>query len=473
MACRTTAIVDRPITVDPGLSESDVEIAIVALLGDRPDPDQFGDPLLAAFVWQDRDPTVWKYERRQPGRVSINYSSGRHRLLVDIFYDKNSARIEIYQSMNLRQSSTRIHKAAYRWIGELESALAGSLAMLRDNKKKVFAASLDVLVREGAREHDALLRAVCARAKNAGPNSNQAALFRAAVDRMEPAPAQLVDPIASVLPGHADQILQAWFSGALSSLNGRRRGASPDTLRDVFAYVKWKGAESPEYARLRDSLAELNLNYEELGHVVASVFSDYAAQQMSELELNVRLDTSGDRLLRDDLENRLERALPAVRLRSEGEPVEVRLVIERLKWNAREAPPRSQTITYSRGQVSFLGALLLMPDYSTYQFEHTTGDASIDYAFAIRAEGQDGQVIYDRVIRNVVTEDYSSCTNMRIRNAFGGVQPADFIANDHMRSLCSDNSAPIRVRELESAALSYLVTKIATIPEIMQANSRY
>ena len=144
----------------------------------------------------------------------------------------------------------------------------------------------------------------------------------------------------------------------------------------------------------------------------------------------------------------------------------------RLQWSELQSTERTETTTYARYQVDVLKAALLMPDYSSYLFDRTTGEADIEYAFEVRAVSSDG-VLLDRVIRDRITRNYAFCTNARIQNAIGGVQPAGFIANAHMAGLCSGDTARVRVSDLRGYVFDRLANEIAALPAIEAAIAHY
>jgi len=135
--CLTAKSPLRDIPVPPGLSEKQVEFAILAALAQDPPPAglspelEITDRALSAwFGSRYRGSKHWFFEGRDTNRVHAGFSSGDYYLRVGIIYSTSLVSFEIEDSRNLRETSTLIHKAAVTWIQDLEIRIRGMLGQV-------------------------------------------------------------------------------------------------------------------------------------------------------------------------------------------------------------------------------------------------------------------------------------------------------------------------------------------------------
>ena len=111
-----------------------------------------------------------------------------------------------------------------------------------------------------------------------------------------------------------------------------------------------------------------------------------------------------------------------------------------------------------------------MPRNASYIYEVSSGGVQLSYAFEVKATGK-GAPAFDELVRDRASREWRSCSNARVQNVFGGVQRADFVANDHMQTVCNNASSPSSPDDLRSEAISRLVIAIGRIPAIAKASS--
>jgi hypothetical protein len=102
----------------------------------------------------------------------------------------------------------------------------------------------------------------------------------------------------------------------------------------------------------------------------------------------------------------------------------------------RDRPERTQTIRYGQHQLNMLGALFFMPRNATYAYDLTTGGIDVKYSYDVRID-RAGRTVFDDRVSGTAKADYGFCTDARIQNVFGGIEPAPFIANSDMQQRCT------------------------------------
>jgi hypothetical protein len=144
--CRTRPLAElQPVQVPAGLTQEQVELAILMALTDRYRPPDYPPDhrltdaevsnLLPAVAARDPyyDPRglspLWRYSARGPNSVEATYRQDQHFLVVDLLYDTRQITPRVVDSRYLRQTDERIHKAVFVWIKELTDGIES--AMLR------------------------------------------------------------------------------------------------------------------------------------------------------------------------------------------------------------------------------------------------------------------------------------------------------------------------------------------------------
>lgn len=139
LSCRTVTLTPRPpIPVPTGLSQVDVEAAVLASLsGDKGKKtlsaaEEITDNALKAGMWRyesvRQGPSgTWFVESVSPGAVESGYVLRDHYLRAAIEFDDTTVNIRVVDSRNLQQDGDSIHKNAVRWLDQLEVQLRRSL----------------------------------------------------------------------------------------------------------------------------------------------------------------------------------------------------------------------------------------------------------------------------------------------------------------------------------------------------------
>lgn len=144
VACAVTVPIQprEPISVPSGLSPTDVELAILMAIEDRPLPPELtpgqeitDSALRAALpgyarVAEDKQrqyDNPWYFVDRNPGSVHAAFQ--RNHLYMRVRFDFNTERVrtEIVDSRHFRQTDTHIHKNAYVHIRKFERRLRRAL----------------------------------------------------------------------------------------------------------------------------------------------------------------------------------------------------------------------------------------------------------------------------------------------------------------------------------------------------------
>ncbi len=110
--------------------------------------------------------------------------------------------------------------------------------------------------------------------------------------------------------------------------------------------------------------------------------------------------------------------------------------VKQTELAVRNRPERTQTIRYGQHQLNMLGALFFMPKNATYAYDLTTGGIDIQYSYDVKI-GRGGRIVYEDRVSGTAKADFGFCTDARIQNVFGGVEPAPFIANSDMQQRCT------------------------------------
>ena len=275
----------------------------------------------------------------------------------------------------------------------------------------------------------------------------------------------VIDPTASTeeFPSlQRPDIQQIGWQSTIQRLQTNPGNPDRETL---LAALRQADRRSPEErAMLLPVLERTDLTRQEL-KLARSSFPALAERRLAAMSIRVHLETSPrDRLLYEDLRLRLQRRDGLV-LVDAGDKPQVRVTVSQLRWDASRLPDRTETVAYRDYEVNLLGALLLMPRNASYMFDRTTGGMELSYAFEITAWNGTAKV-GDSLLRDKVSADYVQCSNARIQNVFGGVQRAEFIANDHMQAACSGRKSQPDQDELRRQAISRLADEVMALPVI-------
>lgn len=261
------------------------------------------------------------------------------------------------------------------------------------------------------------------------------------------------------------------FEGALARISSGSRALNSDA-DVVFALAGRGGPKSAEYKAISAALPKMWLTPGQVAQYVSPVMPAAAKSIVAQRTVMVRLEVEpDDRLLLDDLKKKIQSISDWISFSSPGGGTPVTIKVKKLQWDERRAPDRTQTVMYASYQVNLLAAALLMPRNATYSYDVTTGGIELSYAFEVKATDR-RQPPFDRLVRKTASREWHSCSNARIQNVFGGVQPASFVANDHMQQVCSSSAGPASPSAVSAQALDDVVQVIREIPAIQNALSR-
>jgi hypothetical protein len=133
--CSTKKNTSPPPTVVPAsMTENDVEYVLISCLGSPADQERASPGMYMAnellhhrFGGEFIQKRYWGYEGRGNGEVFAGFNSRKYYMRVRMAYNTKNIRFSIIDSRNLKQSKTRIHKSALRWLGGLESGIRSCL----------------------------------------------------------------------------------------------------------------------------------------------------------------------------------------------------------------------------------------------------------------------------------------------------------------------------------------------------------
>lgn len=239
-----------------------------------------------------------------------------------------------------------------------------------------------------------------------------------------------------------------------------------DTLaRMVIESVKVSGTNSEKYLYLKENLPKIRLSHEILKGDFQSLYPEIAESRINKLVIKIKLISSPpneDYLF--EIEEYLQKNNNVQLVDTENAETYV-LEINKLRLRERDLPERTQTISYATYQVNFAAAVLLMPRNATYLYDHNTGGFEISYSFLIKLF-KDGDELVNKKIKGKKEEKYSYCTNTRIRNVFGGISPAQFIANEDMRYRCLSDKRSVDTEKVYGEVMEEVANKILELQPI-------
>ncbi len=231
--------------------------------------------------------------------------------------------------------------------------------------------------------------------------------------------------------------------------------------------AKAKGKGSIQYTMMLEALPTLPLTRKELHYDISNVFPEFAESALADISANIYLVTEPpDRLLYDDLAIELEK-IAGINVVSEFQSALVEVEVTKLQFDESPVSERTQTIVLGYGQVDVVSRVLLMPKNASYLYDYITASGGIDYAIEIRVK-KDGSEIYNELVRNRISVNHSYCLNARIQNVFGGIQPADFFANDAMKQHCSGRRRNIDMSDLRRDVYKEVSRRIAAVPVVRE-----
>ena len=211
-------------------------------------------------------------------------------------------------------------------------------------------------------------------------------------------------------------------------------------IKPLMIYLQKNDVDPKDVMRVKSTFEEITLSKQNLEQI-KEYFPEFAETRMKEVTIKVFFALkNSDAIERQDLYDVLkEKAKGVVWCNGPGDGI-ANLVIERVRNNERTLPDQKETISYTQDQIGVFDAALLMPRGATYMYDIQSGGAEIEYGYVVSMVSGNNKT-YENIVRGKLKEKYGYCLNARIRNVFGGVSPARFIANSDMEYRCNNGYA--------------------------------
>lgn len=87
-------------------------------------------------ITQPRIPQQWFFIRQEANFIYAGYYLNQYYLEVEIQYNKDNATIKIFDSRNLNQTETGIHRKAYTWVDKLEKSIERNAKTIHVDKSQ-------------------------------------------------------------------------------------------------------------------------------------------------------------------------------------------------------------------------------------------------------------------------------------------------------------------------------------------------
>ena len=136
-ACTTTDINSaQPISIPKNLTKQDVKLAILAAVYPEKAPrewtpaEQMADNALNAYfgyAYSRNSKGHWFVEEVKPNSVLIGFENRGYYFRTEYIIENYQIIQKIDGSRGLKQSDNSIHKAVFKWLGELESKTRASM----------------------------------------------------------------------------------------------------------------------------------------------------------------------------------------------------------------------------------------------------------------------------------------------------------------------------------------------------------
>ena len=235
--------------------------------------------------------------------------------------------------------------------------------------------------------------------------------------------------------------------------------------KETLSCVKSLGKDSQEFRYLKERLSEINFSEEIIRGQMAEVYPDYFKKWMKDREVRLKIYSSdqNDPYLYD-IEEELRKKDNISIVEDDGEDV-FRLKITNQRFSERYIPERTQTIRYAKYQVNLIGAALLMPKNATYMYDYISGGFEISYSFTLQLI-KGGDTIAEQRVSGKANDMYGYCNDARIRNVFGGVSPAQFIANPDMQARCGAEKRNADEEQVFRDVIERVVMAVLDLPPV-------
>ena len=245
----------------------------------------------------------------------------------------------------------------------------------------------------------------------------------------------------------------------------------PDQLLAILDYLKAVTPDSNEGQRIADALLSSGIRRSEIVQVENAI-PRLATGLRQRLFVKAYFTLKGgDRLLADDVKRVLQRSVRGAIWVESLEPGAVTVSVEKVRHDERTLPERRDTVTYSQYQVNLASAVLLMPRNASYLYDISSSGSAIEYGYVVAVEGGTGTTRHEEVVRGTTSGEEIRCSNARIQNVFGGVQAANFVANEDMAARCGGGNGKTMSR-LRDEVYEAVAAAIKRAPQFSRVADR-
>jgi len=302
---------------------------------------------------------------------------------------------------------------------------------------------------------DGVIGAADATALRASLTSRVDAALRSGAIAFDLANTEVLDAIPELSTPANKKLLFYRSLKEIPSASGARKST---LLERTFVMAKAGGKGDVYDTAIRTGLHTFGLSTPEIRQYVSPYDAAWAQQLLETRVKRVALRSEPpDRLLEEDVKELLRQRDEDIEFVNASGSDRLTITVGKLQYEERPDQERKQTITYQQHEVNLLGAVLLMPRNASYMYEHVTGGLDVTSAFLIKIANS-ANLVVDKVFRERASRRYNHCENARIVNVFGGVQRAEFVANDDMARRCGGGTS---VRPDATEVRAEILSKVA------------
>ena len=252
----------------------------------------------------------------------------------------------------------------------------------------------------------------------------------------------------------------ALFNNTLERIQRDQKVNSP-TFGFLMKVIEKKGAASQEAIKAIDYLDDIPLTARQLKRGKApQLFPDWASKRLEEITTSVFFETGKDFLLKSDLEKELQQKELFVRA-FDAPTSEAHVEVSEEQYHFMEIPPMTMRQTLARTDVAgsnFFSAALLMPEYSTLQWDITSGGTEVSYGYVVTVTKGDKEPI-QFIVSDRFSKEWAKCSPPQIINAYGGSSSLNFVPTQYTNS-CNRHAQRMNYKEVRKEIIKDLVKNI-------------
>jgi hypothetical protein len=247
--------------------------------------------------------------------------------------------------------------------------------------------------------------------------------------------------------------------------NDSDRNVQVDAL---IKYISNHANDAEELGRIEKVLSTLNIKGDEV-KLFSAFYPNYANSTVKNIASEVMVELkNADRLVYEDMLAVFQSFTDGVNWVENPQKETIVVNIEQARFIEKSLPEKVETIIYERHQVNFVNALFDMPNHASFVYDVATTENQIEYGYIVKAF-KSGVKISEEIVRGRVHSNSVSCRNPKIQNAFGGVLPSGFVANEDMQRRCSNNESKTP-DELKNDVYKEVLKGVLRIPGINSIN---